>query len=244
MRNKILVIGSGRSGTHWIGNVLGSHPLIKIFVESKLIFKLVTTAAINKNRKNWVLPFIIFYYKIIFCLFRNVVDKSHPNIWHAFELKKAIKSIKFIGIYREPLATVSSMLKHEGVRRWCENWKDYPIPNKMLGISEDNIDEYAELPLESKCAMRVIVHYKELIKIKNSFPDDTLLIDYEKLMTSNESILRELSKFLDIENHFSPMKIKYSSKDKWKNELNKEQIKNIQETIRKHGAELQEYYQT
>jgi hypothetical protein len=62
------------------------------------------------------------------------LDKSHPNIWIADKIKEEFPEAKFVGIERNPFATVSSMLKHRGVMKWHRDWKSFPVPNRFLGI--------------------------------------------------------------------------------------------------------------
>lgn len=242
MKNKVLIIGSGRSGTHWLAKILKSNKSLKVLIEFKPIFNLVTYSAINYKKKKVYLPIIIFFYKLLFLFYKNLVDKSHPNIWHAHEIKKQIKDVKFLGIYRDPLATVSSMLKHNGVRRWCEDWDKYPVPNKMLGIETNFIEQYKNLEIEEKCAIRVISHYRELKNIKNIYPNDTLLIKYEDLFNFSDRILNQISLFLNIKTSFGPIKTNLISKEKWKKELTQTQINNIKKTIQLYGEDVKEMF--
>ncbi len=134
MKKKIFVLGTGKSGTHWLGNILNSSSEIKVNIEKKPIFVWVTQSALNKNKRRIFLPMIILYYNIIPFFYKiNLADKSHPNLWLVDFLYKYVPNSYFIGIIRNPYATVSSMLLHEGVMKWIYNWKKYPIPNEFLG---------------------------------------------------------------------------------------------------------------
>jgi len=52
MKKKIFVVGTGRSGTHWLGYFLQLSSEIKVNIEKLPIFDMVTKAALNKNNRN------------------------------------------------------------------------------------------------------------------------------------------------------------------------------------------------
>lgn len=97
---------------------------------------------------------------------RIYVDKSHPAIWFAKELKEKFPDSLFIAIVRNPYAVIASMMKHGGVRWWVEHWKDYPIPNNFLGISFDNLKDYEKMDIVERFAMRYKSHFYELFRLK------------------------------------------------------------------------------
>ena len=107
MKKKIFVLGTGRSGTHWLGNILNSSSEIKVNIEKKPIFVWVTQSALNKNKRRIFLPMIILYYNIIPFFYKiNLADKSHPNLWLVDFLYKYVPNSYFIGIIRNPYTTV------------------------------------------------------------------------------------------------------------------------------------------
>ena len=63
---------------------------------------------------------------------------------------------------RNPYATISSMLEHKGILVWQKNYKDFPLPNNFLGIKEEMISEYENLPVESQCALRWKSHIDKI----------------------------------------------------------------------------------
>jgi hypothetical protein len=137
---KIFVIGTGRSGTHWLGQILQAHPDIHVTVEAPPIFAWSTAMALDPRQSPVLLPQLIRQYEIEHAAVapRHYADKSHPNIWHAEDLAARLPDAVFLGIQRNPFATVASMLEHAGVLAWHERWREFPVPNRFLGITLEN----------------------------------------------------------------------------------------------------------
>lgn len=236
MKKKIFVLGTGRSGTHWLGYILEKSPEIKVDIEKWPIFSLVTQAAVNSNKRRMFIPPIIFYYKIkpVFTN-KHFADKSHPNIWLAEYLYKYITNSYFIGILRNPYATVSSMLLHKGVMKWIENWEDFPIPNEFLGITVDNLEEYKNMPIEAKCTIRWIAHKYRLVELKQKLNDKLLVLDYDDLFHDTRKQLESIESFLGLKNKLPNPDIKKESLNKWEKNLSPEQIEIIDSTLTSNG---------
>lgn len=236
MKKRIFILGTGRSGTHLLGNVLGGSTEIYTNVEKWPIFGWVTMAAIEKRKRKILLPFIVLYYWLrpIF-LKKHFMEKSHPNIWLIESYLKYIPGCYMIGIARDPHETVSSMLLHEGVMRWIYNWDRYSIPNDFLNINEKNIDEYRNMSLASKCTMRWISHKRKLNMLSNKYPQKFLLVDYDNLLKNTHAELVRIAKFLQLKSQLPMPMIKMDSKLKWKNNLNLSQIHEINTTLINNG---------
>ena len=181
--NKIFVIGCGRSGTHWLGYILASHPKIHVTVEKQRIFNKVTAMALNASEKKRLVKPHIKWYRLEHAQVApcHYADKSHPNIWLVDELASVFPNAFFIGIQREPYGTVSSMLKHKGVREWCERWKEFPVPNPFLGITNENVDNYKKMSLAGRCAMRWLSHREQIKQVKCKYPERIHVLEYEAL---------------------------------------------------------------
>ena len=59
----IFVIGTGRSGTHWIGYSIAEHPEIHATIEAEPMFQWSTTMALNPQSEQQLLPKLIKIYK-------------------------------------------------------------------------------------------------------------------------------------------------------------------------------------
>lgn len=236
MKKNIFVLGTGRSGTHWLGYILESSPEIHVNIEVRPIFRWVTQAAINFDKRKFLLPLIIAYYNILpLFVKKHYADKSHPNLWLIDSLVKYVPRSLFIGIIRNPHATVSSMLLHPQVLNWCLSWEKYPIPNEFLGISESNVGVYESLPIEAKCTLRWIAHKNKFDKICKQYKRNILMIDYDRLFSDTENEIDKINKFLDLKKPLPLPNIKRDSKDKWQMNLTKKQIDIINETLKENG---------
>ena len=229
----VFVIGTGRSGTHWLGFSLGDHPEVFATIEEQPMFGLSTQIALNPSLKDSLFPKLVSSYKdqLAHTSRQLYLDKSHPNIWSAEALKAAFPTALFIGIERNPYATVASMLKHKGVLSWHHRWKEFPIPNHFLGITTEIEEEYDNIPLEKQCAMRWLAHHNEMNRLKNVLENDLLVISYESFSHNTEKEIFQLKQFLQLNTPIPVPEVKTESLGKWKTQLSKEQLYNIEEIV-------------
>ena len=228
-RKLTFIIGTGRSGTHWLGYILKSHPNIKITIEKKPMFKWSTKIALNKKYEKNLYYLLLIYYKYYLHKFKNYIyaDKSHPNIWIADKLSNNFPNAVFLGIERNPYSVVTSMLKHEGVSAWHHKWKEFPIPNRFLGIDNKLRKEYENLPLESKCSLRWLAHQKQMNYLQEQLQNKILVLNYEDMILDINNQLKKIQDFLSLEELFPLPEIYKNSLNKWKSYLNDQQIENI-----------------
>ncbi len=159
------------------------------------------------------------------------LDKSHPNLWLADRLVAAFPDCSFLGIERSPLATVSSMLQHDGVRRWCETWRDFPLPNRFLGITTDNLDAYAEMSVTQRCALRWRAHNDELQALGDRLGPRLLTVRYEDLEHEPKATVARLTRFLDLSQPIPLPQPPAGPPEKWRSLLSAEQIDEIQTIV-------------
>lgn len=231
--NKIFVIGSGRSGTHWLGYLLEGHPEIDVSIEKPRIFTKVTKMALDSNTRPVLFPKLIELYnkehkKVIP---KYYADKSHPNIWLVEALSNIYPNAYFIGIQRNPYATVSSMLKHDGVLKWHDNWREFPLPNKFLGISESNANEYEKYPLAKKCALRWLAHKNRMSQLVKENKYNLHVVSYEKLINQTEKEIKKIEEFLGLTTNIPIPEVKKGSLNKWTDELSGDEINQIKEVV-------------
>jgi len=149
----IFICGTGRSGTHFIGRTIASHPNIEGRIEDpntfRLITKLASTKDYNSKLENYFLEMLLFRrLKRVVKLsdYEFVLEKSHPSIWLAEEISKKFKNSLFIGVYRDLEPTVASMLRHKGVLSWYDSLPSNKV-NRFLGITPDNIENFHSLSI-------------------------------------------------------------------------------------------------
>ena len=229
----VFVIGTGRSGTHWLGYSLGNHPEVRATIEVKPMFSLSTRMALNSMLEEELFGRLVAAYK--WQLFKSstrlYLDKSHPNIWIAEKLKKAFPQSLFIGIERNPYATVASMIKHKEVSAWHGRWREFPIPNRFLGITAELADVYDKIPFASKCAMRWVAHHDRINELGNILGDDLLVISYEYFAHNTEKTIHELQQFLGLHKPIPIPDVRTDSLDKWKSQLSDEEVIQIQNIV-------------
>lgn len=226
---KIFVIGTGRSGTHWLGHILEGHPDIHVTIERPPIFTWATEMALDPARKPALLPELIRAYRAEHEAVapKHYADKSHPNIWHAEDLAAALPDAVFLGIRRNPLATVASMLKHAGVLQWQERWREFPVPNRFLGITAENRDAYGKMPTAARCALRWRSHWERLETLRDALGARLLVLDYEDLIRDAAAQLARLGGFLGLATPIPTPEVRTESLDRWRDELPPDVLRQI-----------------
>ncbi len=229
----VFVIGSGRSGTHWLGYILEAHPDIEVAFEQPPIFQWVTQMALDPGKERQLLPKLVRRYRYEFAAVapRVFVDKSHPNIWLAEKLADAFPDARFIGIHRDAYGTVASMLKHSGVLGWYDSWRDYPVPNRFLGISEEMAADYDRMPLASKCAVRWQAHLDELRRLGAVLGPRLCLVSYEALQTSTVEEVHRIGQFLELRSPIPVPQVRTASLNRWESELGPETRRQIRDIV-------------
>jgi hypothetical protein len=225
----IFVIGTGRSGTHWIGNILRAHPAVRMTVETPPMFGWSTAMALNPGLEMVLLPKLIRRYKwqLFLSTPKRYVDKNHPNIWIAEHLSHAFPSALFIGIERNPYSTVASMLKHEGVSAWLQRFREFPIPNRFLGISSSDADGYEDKPVAARAAMRWVAHKTRMDQLKGVLGDRLKVFDYDTLILHTAREVQNLQHFLVLATPILSPPVKRESLEKWRHDLSDEQVTQI-----------------
>ncbi|PHR14715.1 MAG: hypothetical protein COA40_00585 [Aequorivita sp.] len=240
LKNFIFITGTGRSGTHLIGRTISSHPTIQGRIEDNYTFPLFTRIATTQDFNNFFLNFIlkrILIYrlkKVSKNHVSKILEKSHPSLWLVEDLLKSFPNSQFIGVYRDVEPTVNSMLNHRDVLNW---YKKLPQdkPNRFLGITEENKKQFKNFSLEKKCALRWLSHIYRLKEVQLKYPDRILAVDYDDFIDNSDVWLKKISEFLQIENNFYPEKFNIASKDKWRNNLSKEQLEEIYKVKRDYN---------
>lgn len=229
----VFVIGTGRSGTHWLGYSLRDHSEIRATIEVQPMFGWSTRMAIDPALEKQLFGRLVLAYKwqLLKSAPRLYLDKTHPNIWIAEKLKETFPRSLFVGIERNPYATVASMIKHCGVSAWHKRWREFPVPNRFLGITPELADKYDDIPFASQCAIRWVAHHNRMNTLRNTLGDDLMVISHESFVHNTERIIFELQQFLMLHEPIPIPVVKTDSLGKWKNQLSDEEIKQIQNIV-------------
>lgn len=229
----IFVVGTGRSGTHWLGHTLEAHPEIRATIETRPVFGWVTRMALEPREVERLLPRLLLVYRVQLALSapRHYLDKSHPAMWIAEELLRGLPQARFIGIQRNPYATVASMLRHAGVRAWHERWREFSVPNRFLGITSDIAPRYEGMSLAAKCALRWRAHAEELERLRSALGESLFVLHYESLMDDTEPTLAMLREFLGLREAIPHPTVGRESAWKWRAQLDSAQQRAIEEIV-------------
>lgn len=234
----IFVLGTGRSGTHWIAWILEEHPDIKAIIEKPPIFNWIVEMAINEAAEPILFPKLAQRYRAERSLAspRHLLDKSHPNLWIADRLAETFPNSHFLAVRRSVYGTVASMLQHTTVRRWVEQWEDLPVPNRFLGIGTDNVEAYRAMSVAGRCALRWLAHERRLDELQPRLGSGLLQIKYEDLHERTDEVLERLRGFLGLERPIPAPTIRRESKEKWRSELTERDIADIDDALATAGA--------
>ena len=227
---QIFVLGTGRSGTHWIGNLLASHPDVNATIESRGVFQVATQAAIRSRSRRYLLPVLRAFYAVQSRRARpqHYADKSHPVIWYAETLGDWFPEARFVAVERSPFGTVASMLRHSGVSRWQVDWRRYGVPNRFLGIDEENASAYDDMTPAEQAALRWKSHHERLAELRECLGSRLHVVRYEALTDDYHSELEDLWEFLSLPNIDVPEhRPTSSSRDAWRGHLTAQQCREI-----------------
>jgi hypothetical protein len=230
---KIFVVGTGRSGTHWLGWTLESHPDIRATIEEPSIFERSTRAALDPGTSHRALAYLRARYAVehLRSLPRHYLDKSHPNLWHVEQLASTFPGARFIGVQRGVYGTVASMLQHEGVLQWQRRWRDFPVPNAFLGITPDVAEVYDDLTLPAQCALRWQAHRDRLTDVQRSLPDRVLVVRYEDMADDYLGQARRIWQFAGLREVPLTITVRTDARDGWREVLTPADIADIDDIL-------------
>jgi hypothetical protein len=224
---KIFVIGCGRSGTNWLGEILSTHPDIAAHIEQEPAYSWVRRMAIDPLHIQVLMPSLLAYYRDAHerVLPKHFADKSHSNLWIAEHLADHFPEARFIGIRRAVAPTVASMLKHPGVLSSIFDWDRAQRLCRYLNVTD--IEAYCALTLEERCAKRVVGSAAEIVRLQQALPNRVHVVNYEALHINPRAVLSSLANFLGVADDFGGPMPRSDSLEKWRSELSDEQQQRI-----------------
>ena len=236
---KIFVIGSGRSGTHWLGHILEAFPETHVTIERPPIFPWVVEMAQRPTMEDAIFPRLAACYRDEHrkVLPKHYVDKSHPNLWLAERLATEFPEARFVAIWRSLEGTVASMLKHEGVRHWVEVWDSRRGVNRFLGVTRELIPAYRHMSVTARCAVRVIAHAAEINRLTNVLGQQLHVVAYDGLHRQANVEIERLAGFLGLPVPLSVPTPDAGSRWKWRTQLSDADISDIREVAALMNAE-------
>lgn len=233
MIENIFIVGTGRSGTHFLCRSLLDFENINDTlngIEDPKLLKEVTIASLMHNE----LPTSViqkYNHRLKKCRETNKIflDQHHPTIHNVKQLNEEFPNSIFLGIDRPTEQIVASMLMHSGVLKWFRSARknSIPYPNRFLGVN--SLTEIQNTSLHMLCTKRVVAHKKlnnSLLSLKNF-----KLINFENFILNKQQEL--YNAFGSDLLNFGKLKEKeipnHSVLHKYKNILSKKQIIEIQD---------------
>jgi hypothetical protein len=213
-----------------IGETISTHPEVDGRIEVPRTFKLSTLVATTRDivetdvTARRLQKLFRAYTRIARRSRRPfVLEKSHANIWNAEDLASHFEDASFVGVQRDACSTVASMLRHGGIMRWYE---DLPLdrPNRFLGVTEANRDEFASLSPAERCTWRWRSHRDELLRLERVLGDRFVLVRYEDFAREPATDLDRVARLLGVDNEFELPDIALDSLEKWRRNLSDEQV--------------------
>lgn len=194
----IFIIGTGRSGTHFLTRVLNGFSNIYDPLDGKENTQILRDVAQSAILHRPINSTVVEKYKEFSTMNSKIyLDQHHPNIFFVEEILKLIPDAVFLYPDRPVYQIVSSMLQHNGIMSWysyATSWKRMffnrvPFPNRFLGL--DSIKQINGLPPHLLCAHRAIAHKKVFLALADRWPGKVRAVNYESLV---DSPLDELEK--------------------------------------------------
>lgn len=207
----IFIVGTGRSGTHFLCRSLRDFENIDDFrngQENLDVLYEITRLALTHSPLS---SNIIEYYKKEIKTARKhdkiFLDQHHPNLFHVDQLIKEFPNAMFLATDRPIEQIVASMLNHNGVRSWAndKNNKTYAYPNQFLGVTSQNeLDD----KLHIICSKRVNAHNSYREQLIERYPDQVRRVKFTELVSNqfdyfnkifNKNEMESFGKYIKIE---------------------------------------------
>ena len=225
----IFVVGSGRTGTHFLTRALLQNPeIVDPFNgrENKALFKSNTMAAFE-NRKTPPAGARLFYKVAERIRRKQFIDQTHPNLFFGDWILQELPSAKMLFPIRDTRQTVASMIAHPSVSGWYQRLEEFPFPNQAFGLLARS--ELDQMSITEKCALRVVTTRNYGYKLAERASGRLMTVDYDRLVTDEETVLSEVFDFVGVsrKDNLSGT-AKPSSLTKWQEQLSNRQLEEIQ----------------
>lgn len=224
----VFIIGSGRSGTHFLAQTLAKNSEIDDMMngrENPAVFYGVTYSALGMKES---FDDVVSYYKklINICNVEFFLDQSHPNLWFFDDLVANFPDAIFVGITRRPESVIYSTMNHSGTSGWIHNWDRLPFPNQFMGNKECDYEVYKKMSFAEKSALKWMAHYRQMEKAKTALGKKFIHVDYDELAANTSSVLKKIDSFLGLESPTPLPAVKKESMGKWR-EMSEKDLREI-----------------
>lgn len=208
-------MGCGRSGTCWAGRILDSHPDVRCTVQHPPIFQTVCRMCARQSHAHEHLPELVQLYQGEYSRTHepHYADKTHPLLWYWREIDDALATpehpVWFWWVRREPHQVVASMLQHPPIRaRLSDGWSAVDeLPSRFLGARSTS--DFQRHSVVGRAALRWAAHEAEGRRLCELHPR-VVQIDYERLVTHADPVLREVQLRMGLSQPFPPPEVRAS----------------------------------
>lgn len=197
----ILIAGSGRTGTHWLGSSFAASGY-HLVGEDHPGFELSVCVALGLARPDRLASAMA---EVLDACDEHptVVLKWHPSIWAVPALLELVPELEVVGTRRAILPTAMSMFHHAGTRRWVVEHEKYDAgADAFLGRLEPSSFIRATVPV--RCALRAASHWQEVHRLQFAHPDRFAVFNYELAQRDPAQVAANIARVLGIELEIVP----------------------------------------
>lgn len=218
---KLAIFGVPRCGSSWLSQIFNSHPDVAMRFQPLFSYEHKGMLSENSTAEE-ILDFFnkIYKSKDEFVLMRSAFHKNYPKFSKsplpthiAFKETRYLHiiqniltrcpEIKFLGMVRNPLATIASWMKapKEFSREWNihTEWREAPSKNK------GKVEEFYGFGKWKNIA-------EHFIKFESQYPNQFTLVRYEQLNKNPVAVTNYLFQFCSLQMHPQVSKFIESSK--------------------------------
>lgn len=235
MFKNIFIVGTGRSGTHFLCRSLRGFSNVDDYQNGKenhdIRIPLTEMALKHQPLSSDIIDYYTSSIEEAEHDGKIFLDQLHTNLYHVDQLAKHFPNSLFLATQRPKEQIVASMLNHGGVRKWFKyamKHDDVVFPNKFLGVnSREEIQRTDEHVL---CAKRVDAHNNETMRILKKYPTNVRTVDFTKLVLGQEQYFKTLFSETELQRLGKYTNIETPNRNalfKYKNTLNANKLKEI-----------------
>jgi hypothetical protein len=240
MVQNIFVVGTGRSGTHFVARSLRGFKNTRDPLAGREDNGLLRRVAHDAMLANPLSQECIANIRKRTSPRKTLIDQHHPLLFFTKDLVKEFPGALFLYINRPIEQVVASMLSHSGVLDWYQRLKDptgplsrAPFPNQFFGLFARA--EIHNLSVTRLCARRWLAHRSmaQQLKLKT--------LEYENLVAdqfSEYSRVLDERILIDLGQFRQRIKANPDSLVKWKSSLSKSQTDELKMEVKEWDFDI------
>jgi len=173
-------MGSGRTGTHWVGSSFARAGDM-VVGEGHGGFEQSVRCALGLDAPD---ALVDAYRDSLRTTKGPIAFKWHPSLWSATTLLDAIPELLVVATRRDVLATTRSMYQHQGTRRWAAEHGRYREDGAGGFMGYDIAVQmglaFGEQSVPVRCALRAASHMIAVARLRQLFPERVHVFDYDE----------------------------------------------------------------